>query len=290
MSNLGFSFYPKDWWTSDTFYVLQPFERYIYLEVLFMMYTNDGWIVNNKLNIERRLFTTIRDEVWLKITDLMVKDGDQLTHKSINKRLRKTLANRENGKKGGRPKKELNSEDFSDVEKPKKPKKETQKNPPLEIKYKVNNIIFFNKNININSLVSNFEPRKRFYFLIAYKFWRIWKDYAPPTNCIEKAEVEVWADEVRKILEIDKVPELRLIGIAVYFEKSIKGEIGFDDFWVKTIKTVGSLRKKDKQGVFYFEKIADKVNKKIKEDDNLYTIIENSLNILKEKCNNTPKI
>lgn len=93
-----------------------------------MMYTNDGWISNNKLIVERRLGTTIKDDVWGKITDLMVEDGDQLTHRSINKRLRKTLANRENGLKGGRPKKEKNPDD----EKPKKPKSETQKNPPLE--------------------------------------------------------------------------------------------------------------------------------------------------------------
>lgn len=133
MSNqLGFTFYPKDWWTSDSFFLLQPFERYIYLECLFMMYSNDGWISSNKLIVERRLGTTIKDEVWSKITDLMVEDGGQITHVSVNKRLRKTLANRENGLKGGRPKKEANSEEISAPEKPKKPKIETQKNPPLE--------------------------------------------------------------------------------------------------------------------------------------------------------------
>lgn len=132
MSQLGFTFYPKDWWTSDSFFLLQPFERYIYLECLFMMYSNDGWISTNKLIVERRLGTTIKDEVWSKITDLMVEEGDQLTHKSVNKRLRKTLANRENGLKGGRPKKESNSAEKSTDEKPKKPKNETQKNPPLE--------------------------------------------------------------------------------------------------------------------------------------------------------------
>ena len=131
MSQLGFTFYPKDWWTSDSFFLLQPFERYIYLECLFMMYSNDGFISSNKMIVERRLGTTIKDEVWNKIADLMVKDGDQMTHKSVNKRLRKTLANRENGKKGGRPKDSENKSN-KENEKPKKPKKETQKNPPLE--------------------------------------------------------------------------------------------------------------------------------------------------------------
>lgn len=118
--NLGFTFYPKDWWASDSFYILAPFERYIYLELLFLMYSNDGFVANNRGMIEARLRTAIREDVWVKITDLFVKDGDKLTHESVNKRLRKTIANRENGKKGGRP------------QKPKKPKNETHKNPPLE--------------------------------------------------------------------------------------------------------------------------------------------------------------
>lgn len=137
-SKLGFTFYPKDWWTSDTFYALNPFERYIYLEILFMMYANDGCVADNKVNVERRLGTTIKDDVWVKITDLMVKDGDQLTHRSVNKRLRKTITNRENGKLGGRPKKEktVDKEEISEEEKPKKPKIKTQNNPPSEREYK----------------------------------------------------------------------------------------------------------------------------------------------------------
>jgi hypothetical protein len=129
MAQLGFTFYPKDWWTSDSFFLLQPYERYIYLECLFIMYSQDGWMSNSKLIVERRLGTTIRDEVWNKIKDLFISEGDHITHKSVNARMRKTLSNRENGKLGGRPKTQCIKED----EKPKKPKIKTQKNPPLEI-------------------------------------------------------------------------------------------------------------------------------------------------------------
>lgn len=117
---LGFTFYPKDWWASDSFYILNPFERYLYLELLFMMYANDGLVTNDRVMIEARLRTAIREDSWEKVTSLLINDGDWLTHKSVNKRLAKTLANRENGKKGGRPRK------------PKKPNSETQKNPRLE--------------------------------------------------------------------------------------------------------------------------------------------------------------
>lgn len=125
MSQLGFTFYPKDWWTSDSFFLLQPYERYIYLECLFIMYSQDGWMSKNKLIVERRLGTTIKDEVWKKITDLFISDGEKLTHKSVNARMRKTLSNRENGLKGGRP------------PKPKEPNLETQQNPPLEIEEEI---------------------------------------------------------------------------------------------------------------------------------------------------------
>lgn len=172
MSKLGFTFYPKDWWTSDTFYVLSPFERYIYLELLFMMYDNDGYIFNDKARVERRLMTTIKDDVWNKLADLMVKEGDQITNPSVNKRLRRTLSNRKNGKNGGAPKGNKNasknnpnnpistneknnlkttkkqpkttgcfentiSVDFitnseSNEKQPKQPKKTTQNNPPFK--------------------------------------------------------------------------------------------------------------------------------------------------------------
>ena len=128
MTQLGFTFYPKDWWASDSFYALNPFERYIYLELLFMMYVNDGFVSNNRVNAERRLHTTIKEDVWLKITDLMVKDGDQLTHRSVNARLRKTLVNRENGKLGGRPRKDENNPKNPTY----KPKLKPNHNPPSE--------------------------------------------------------------------------------------------------------------------------------------------------------------
>ena len=171
-SKLGFTFYPKDWWTSDTFYALNPFERYIYLELLFMMYANDGCVANNKVNAERRLGTTIKDDVWVKITDLMVKDGDQLTHKSVNKRLRKSITNRENGKLGGRPKKSetLKNEKNNDSEKPKKPKIKTQNNPPYEREYKEKE----------NRSKKEDELKDVFVFPFTESFnieWNKWKEY-----------------------------------------------------------------------------------------------------------------
>jgi hypothetical protein len=104
MGNLGLTWYPQDWWSSDAFFELDPFERYIYLECLWLMYRNEGYLKTQKTQIETRLRTQIKTQVWDRITQRFEKTEFGFTHPSVNKRLRKTLANRENGKKGGRPK------------------------------------------------------------------------------------------------------------------------------------------------------------------------------------------
>lgn len=145
---LGFTFYPKDWWTSETFYSLEPAERYIYLECIFLMYANDGYIPDDKANIQRRLMMPIEDGIWLKVTDLFIKEDDKLTHKSVNKRLKKTISNRQNGQQGGRPKKEdknpNNPNNKPIAETQTKPNDKPNDNPPYKkkenrIEYKLNN-------------------------------------------------------------------------------------------------------------------------------------------------------
>lgn len=117
---LGFTFYPKDWWTSESYFELTPIQRYYYLECLFIMYSNDGFMKTQKTQFENRIRTQVLQSDWDLVVDKFILDDGQFTHPSVNKRLRKAVANRENGKKGGRP------------PKPKKPNFETQKNPPLE--------------------------------------------------------------------------------------------------------------------------------------------------------------
>ena len=124
MDKLGFTFYPKDWWTSETYFTLTPIQRYYYLECLFIMYTNGGYMKTQKTQLENRMRTQINEDDFNSVIDLFILEDDKFTSPTVNKRLRKALANRENGKKGGRPRK--------DEEKPKKPSSETQNNPPLE--------------------------------------------------------------------------------------------------------------------------------------------------------------
>jgi len=120
-SKLGFTFYPKDWWTSDTFFDLEAEERYLYLECLFLMYQNDGYLDISREKIAARMRMEISENMWKKITNYFEIDDELgFTHSSVNKRLRKASASRENGKKGGRPKK------------PRKPSEKPEENLPLE--------------------------------------------------------------------------------------------------------------------------------------------------------------
>ncbi|MGV6946990.1 DUF7833 domain-containing protein [Sphingobacterium kyonggiense] len=131
---LGFTFYPKDWWTSDSFFELSLVQRYLYLETLFVMYSNGGFMKTQKTQLENRMRTQITDEDWQIVTERFVLIEGKFTHPSVNKRLRRTTANRENGKKGGRPPKNTTKTGENTLsEKPKKPNLETQNNPPLEI-------------------------------------------------------------------------------------------------------------------------------------------------------------
>lgn len=109
MSKLGFTFYPQDWWTSDTFFEFNAFERYVYLECLFLMYRNDGYMKTQKTQFENRMgLDEIPNETWNKITQKFEKNNLGYTSATINARLRKATVSRKNGAKGGRPKKSKN--------------------------------------------------------------------------------------------------------------------------------------------------------------------------------------
>lgn len=110
MDKLGFTFYPQDWWTSDSFFEFNPFERYVYLECLFLMYRNDGYMKTQKTQFENRIKILVTDEIWEKITGKFIKDEKGYTSLTVNKRLRKAGISRVNGQKGGRPKKGNNPE------------------------------------------------------------------------------------------------------------------------------------------------------------------------------------
>lgn len=119
MEKLGFTFYPQDWWSSDSFYDFDPFERYVYLECLFIMYRNNGYMKTQKTQFENRVRISVSDEVWSKITSKFINTDEGFTSLTVNKRLKKAAISKQNGLLGGRPRKQ-----------------ETQKTQPENLKRK----------------------------------------------------------------------------------------------------------------------------------------------------------
>lgn len=100
---LGFTFYPQDWWSSDTFFDFDPLERYVYLECLFLMYRNDGYMKTEKSHFENRIRIKVSDKVWEKVTQKFILHNEEYTSLAVNKRLNKSDVARKNGLMGGRP-------------------------------------------------------------------------------------------------------------------------------------------------------------------------------------------
>lgn len=123
-NKLGFTFYPQDWWSSDTFFDFDPFERYVYLECLFQMYRNSGYMKTQKTQFENRARLSVSDDIWAKVTSKFLLDDRGYTSLTVNKRLKIAVNSRENGKLGGRPPKEKNPE--NPASKPKEKEKEKE--------------------------------------------------------------------------------------------------------------------------------------------------------------------
>ncbi len=141
MDKLGYTFYPKDWWTSDTFFKLPPELRYLYLEIISLMYLNDGMWLPNRFELIKRFGVDPGDKGWEILAELFTYEGENWTHPSINKRLKKAITARENGKNGGRPITQKTQENN-----PKKPTLERERE--IESKIEIKGIEWFRSQID----------------------------------------------------------------------------------------------------------------------------------------------
>lgn len=129
---------------------------------------------------------------------------------------------------------------------------------------------------NFDECVKNFQGNKKYFFL-TYIFWELWYKENPNSKTMKEAKVNKWVDDMRKIIEIDKTSVERLIGIYCYFTKCSKQELGFDDFWYKTVKSISAFRNKGKTGVYYIDQIIDKVNDKRDRDKDFLRYVDNAI-------------
>lgn len=152
MQKLGHTWYPKDWWNSKTYYRLKKHPvvlRYAYREILDYLYTEKGQSTLDKEEIQDRFHIELSDQEFEILKAEFIIEDEIWTHESINSRLKKANSSRENGRLGGRPKKDnegTNNEDegficedgnpINATKEPKKPKKITHENPPYKLNKK----------------------------------------------------------------------------------------------------------------------------------------------------------
>lgn len=186
-----------------------------------------------------------------------------------------------NGKKGGR---KPNDNQTGTKQKPNnnlnitksepKEKENVKEKDNVEYKYS------FVKITDFADTLKNFSLNKSYLF-IAYRFWQLWwKDNQ--TKTLRDAIVINWYNSIRMIIENDKQSIERLLVVYFYFERCQQQEAGFDTFWFENIKSVSAFRKKDRDGVYYLDKIMEKINSKLAKDEDFDRFISKKIKEFKE--------
>lgn len=104
MDKLGYTFYPKDFISDPEVMMMTPSQRGIYRDLIDLAYMNDNKLKYNLTQLSKYCNAT-EDEISEILNLKGLKEGSFWTIPSCDKRITKILANRENGSKGGRPKK-----------------------------------------------------------------------------------------------------------------------------------------------------------------------------------------
>lgn len=144
MAQLGYTFYPKDWFTSNTRKRLKrfPLVRYAIREIIDLINIEGGPIEMNREYLIDDLDIELNDEEFDKLMQYIevLNDGKWYL-KTVKKRMTKAEAARENGKKGGRPKKTQKPTEKTQAQNPKNPplERESKRESKREIKEKENN-------------------------------------------------------------------------------------------------------------------------------------------------------
>lgn len=194
-----------------------------------------------------------------------------------------------NGKKGGRPIKNKTEQE------PKQNQNETKPKPNVNINdnnkniikhtIHIDNNILFEQIKNLPEYLKNFQGNK-LYLFVAYRFWELWKKENPTNLTVKNANVSKWYHEVRKIVEIDKTTIERLIGIYAYFKQIQKGEAGFRRFWFDTIKSIHGIRKKNKAGEYYLDRIITEVNEELERNEDFERLVVDLIQKTKDYASN----
>ena len=104
MERLGYTFYPKDFISDPDVMMMTSAQRGIYRDLIDLAYMNNNKIKYNLVQLSKYCNAT-ETEISEVLSIKGIKVGDFWTIPSCDKRIAKAQVNRENGSKGGRPKK-----------------------------------------------------------------------------------------------------------------------------------------------------------------------------------------
>lgn len=132
MAQLGYTWYPQDWWTSETFKRLKrfPLVRYVIRELFDLMYKEGTPIKMNRDYLYDDFNVELSDAEYDKLLEFItITDEGLWWIESIRFRMDKAETARQNGQKGGRPKGSNNAKNSAEKI-TQKPSEKTQQNNP----------------------------------------------------------------------------------------------------------------------------------------------------------------
>lgn len=135
--------------------------------------------------------------------------------------------------------------------------KSRQRNSTVSVNVNVN------KDILIESVSSPPEGVDPLYFYIAKSYHSLFKKKGT-NKTLQNAKLDKWVNTVRLLIEHDNVTVEQLVGIKLYWERGLNEERGVDTFWIDNVLSVASLRKKDKNDVYYYDLITSSIKKYVK--------------------------
>lgn len=136
---------------------------------------------------------------------------------------------------------------------------------------------------NNNKENNNILCENPIYREIAEKYHKVFIKRHGNIKSLVNANLDQWSDLIRKMVEIDKVPLELIVAIKTYFERAIDKEQHTRSFWIDTLKSITSLRKKNKDGVYYYENIRTEIERYSKKDDTFTLTVSKATKYLKEK-------
>ena len=122
------------------------------------------------------------------------------------------------------------------------------------------------------------------HFYISKAYHKMFYEYKG-SKSLDHAELHKWVKTIRLLIEVDKVTVTQLVAIKLFLEAGINKERGVDSFWADNIYSVNALRKKNKDGTYYIDRIKQDAKKWLDKNEDKKALVFQAEEKLMEKVN-----